>query len=87
MTQLLLTDAMAARDRECAHGVGKFCRERETTVTDRRQAVGVAMRAVEQTADPHTEAAIRPLQARRHNVPSLFQGQGSVVSLKSYPCE
>ncbi len=40
-------------------GVGKFCRERETAVTERRQAVDVAMRAVEQTADPQTEAAIR----------------------------
>ena len=50
---------MAARDRECKGGVGKFCRERETAVTERRQAVDVAMRAVEQTADPQTEAATR----------------------------
>ena len=27
-----LTDAMAARDRECKGGVGKFCREREAAV-------------------------------------------------------
>jgi hypothetical protein len=57
--QAALNDAMAARDRECKGGVGKFCRERETAVTERRQAVDVAMRAVEQTADPQTEAAIR----------------------------
>src|SRR5216683_858874 len=53
------TTALAAWARECKGGVGKFCRERETAVTERRQAVDVAMRAVEQTADPQTEAAIR----------------------------
>jgi hypothetical protein len=57
--QAALADAMAARDRECKGGVGKFCRERETAVTERRQAVDTAMRAVEQTADPQTEAATR----------------------------
>jgi hypothetical protein len=57
--QSTLADAMAARDRECVHGVGKFCREREAAVNDRRQAVDVAMRSVEHTADPQTEAAIR----------------------------
>ena len=57
--QAALVDAMAARDRECKGGVGKFCRERETTVTERRQAVDMAMRAVEHTADPQTDAAIR----------------------------
>jgi hypothetical protein len=57
--QAALNDAMAARDRECKGGVGKFCRERETAVTERRQAVDVAMRAVEHTADPQTEAATR----------------------------
>ena len=54
-----LFDAMAARDRECARGVGKFCREREAAVNERRQAVDAAMRSVEHTADPQTEAAIR----------------------------
>jgi hypothetical protein len=58
-TQAALADAMAARDRECVRGVGKFCREREAAVNDRRQAVDVAMRTVEHTADPQTEAAIR----------------------------
>jgi hypothetical protein len=58
-TQAALADAMAARDRECVHGVGKFCREREAAVNERRQAVDLAMRSVEHTADPQTEAAIR----------------------------
>ena len=57
--QAALADAMAARDRECKGGVGKFCREREAAVNERRQAVDVAMHSVEQTADPQTEAAIR----------------------------
>ena len=51
-------DAMAARDRECKGGIGKFCREREAAVNDRRQALDTAMRSVEQTADPQTDAAI-----------------------------
>jgi len=54
-----LDDAIAARDRECKGGVGKFCRERETTVNERRQALDVAMHSVEKTADPQTDAAIR----------------------------
>jgi hypothetical protein len=57
--QATLDDAIAARDRECKGGVGKFCRERETTVNERRQALDVAMRSVEKTADPQTDAAIR----------------------------
>jgi hypothetical protein len=57
--QTALNDAMTARDRECVHGVGKFCRERETAVTERRQAVDVAMGTVAATADPQTEAASR----------------------------
>lgn len=54
-----LADAMAARDRECRGGVGKFCREREQAVTERRQAVDSAQAAVHQEADPQTEAARR----------------------------
>jgi hypothetical protein len=57
--QAALSDAMAARDRECKGGVGKFCREREAAVTERRQAVDLAVGTVTQTADPQTEAAIR----------------------------
>jgi len=57
--QSALADAMAARDRECKGGVGKFCREREAAVAERRQAVDAAMRSVEETADPQTNAAIR----------------------------
>jgi len=58
VAQAALVDAMAARDRECGHGVGKFCREREGMVADRRQALDAAMRSVEQTADPQTQAAV-----------------------------
>jgi len=57
--QAALADAMAARDRECKGGVGKFCREREAAVAERRQAVDAAMHSVEETADPQTNAAIR----------------------------
>ena len=59
VAQAALADAMAARDRECKGGVGKFCREREAAVAERQQAVGAAMHSVEQTADPQTDAAIR----------------------------
>jgi hypothetical protein len=57
--QAALNDAMAARDRECKGGVGKFCRDREAAVNDRRQALDAAMHSVEKTADPQTEAAVR----------------------------
>jgi len=57
--QATLDDAVAARDRECKGGVGKFCREREATVNERRQALDAAMHSVERTADPQTDAAIR----------------------------
>jgi hypothetical protein len=66
--QAALADAMAARDRECKGGVGKFCREREAVVNERRQAVDVAMRSVEQTADPQTEAAIRVVAWATHGL-------------------
>jgi len=57
--QAQLTDAMAARDRECKGGVGKYCREREAAVTERRHAFDTATREVAQTADPQTEAAVK----------------------------
>ncbi len=57
--QAALADAMTARDRECKGGVGKFCREREAVVNERRQTLDTAMRAVGQAADPQTDAAIR----------------------------
>jgi len=57
--QSALADAMAARDRECKGGVGKFCREREAAVVERRQILDSAMTSVEQTADPQTSAAIK----------------------------
>jgi hypothetical protein len=58
-TQAALADAMSARDRECKGGIGKFCREREAAVNDRRQALDAAIGTVTQAADPQTEAAIR----------------------------
>ncbi|WP_407157602.1 hypothetical protein [Bradyrhizobium sp. STM 3557] len=57
--QAQLTDAMAARDRECKGGVGKYCREREAAVAERRHAFDAATREVAQTADPQTEAAVK----------------------------
>jgi hypothetical protein len=57
--QAALADAMSARDRECKGGVGKFCREREAAVNERRQALDAAIQSVAQTADPQIDAAIR----------------------------
>jgi hypothetical protein len=57
--QAMLADAMAARDRECKGGVGKFCREREALVAERRQLLDAAMTSVGQAADPQTDAAIK----------------------------
>lgn len=57
--QAALSDAMAARDRECKNGVGKFCREREATVLERRQALDTAVAAVGRAADPQTDAAVK----------------------------
>lgn len=57
--QEALTDAMASRDRECKGGVGKFCREREAAVLERRAALDAASRTVEKAADPQTEAAAK----------------------------
>jgi hypothetical protein len=54
-----LADAMMARDRECGHGLGPVCRLREATVNERRQSLDLATHAIEQTADPQTEAAIK----------------------------
>jgi hypothetical protein len=57
--QSALADAMAARDRECHGGVGKFCREREAAVNERRSALDAAASVASRTADPQTEAASR----------------------------
>lgn len=59
--QTALDDAVSARDRECKGGVGKFCRERETSVTMRRQALDSASAKVEEAADPQTESAMKIL--------------------------
>jgi hypothetical protein len=57
--QAALSDAMTARDRECKGGVGKFCREREAVVAERRQILDSAMGSVGRAADPQTDAAIK----------------------------
>jgi hypothetical protein len=57
--QASLNDAMAARDRECKSGVGKFCREREAAVVERRQVLDSAVASVGQSADAQSEAAIK----------------------------
>jgi len=66
--QSALSDAMSARDRECAHGVGKFCREREAAVAERRQILDTAMASVGQTADPQNDAAIKIVAWVTHGV-------------------
>jgi hypothetical protein len=66
--QSALSDAMSARDRECGHGVGKFCREREAAVAERRQILDTAMASVGQTADPQTDAAIKLVAWVTHGV-------------------
>lgn len=59
IAQDALRDAVAARNRECAGGVGRFCREREQAVTDRQRALDAALSAVERAADPQTDAAAK----------------------------
>jgi hypothetical protein len=54
-----LNDAMTARDRECKSGVGKFCREREAAVVERRQVLDTAVASVGQSADAQSDAAIK----------------------------
>ncbi|WP_316178339.1 MULTISPECIES: hypothetical protein [unclassified Bradyrhizobium] len=50
---------MAARDRECKGGVGRFCREREYTVTEARHALEVTVTNVGKTADPQAAAMVQ----------------------------
>jgi len=57
--RLSLGDAMAARDRECRGGIGRFCRERETTVVSAIAALETARHAALAVADPQAEAATR----------------------------
>jgi hypothetical protein len=66
--QSALSDAMSARDRECEHGVGKFCREREAAVAERRQILDTAIASVGQTADPQNDAAIKLVAWVTHGV-------------------
>ena len=44
---------------QCKGGVGKFCREREAAVAERRQVLDSAMASVGKAADPQTDAAIK----------------------------
>jgi hypothetical protein len=57
IAQNALRDAVTSRDRECAGGVGRFCREREQTVIERQRALDAAVGSVERAVDPQTEAA------------------------------
>ena len=57
--QAALSDALAARDRECKGGVGKFCRDREALVIERRQVLDAAQATVSEGADPQANAAIK----------------------------
>jgi hypothetical protein len=57
--QAALVDGLAARDRECKGGVGKFCRDREAAVAERRRALDAEIASVGRLADPQTDAAIR----------------------------
>lgn len=57
--QAALSDATIARDRECKGGVGKFCRERDAAVVERRQVLDSAVAAVGQGADPQSDAAVK----------------------------
>jgi hypothetical protein len=66
--QLALGDSLAARDRECRGGVGKFCREREAEVVARRQALDAVMGTIAQAADPQTDAAIKLVSWVTHGV-------------------
>lgn len=57
--QTALDDATAARDRECKGGVGKFCRDREAGVAERRRLLDQATAAGAATADPQAMAAVK----------------------------
>lgn len=59
IAQEALRDALTARNRECTGGVGRFCREREQTVTDRQRALDAALNSVEHAADPQTDATAK----------------------------
>ena len=85
--QAALTDAMAARDRECKGGVGKFCREREAVVAERRQIVDSAIGSVGQTADPQTAAAIKLRPAAAVGPPDVRMSfDGHVQCPGGWPC-
>lgn len=51
-----LRDARAARDRECARGVGPNCRLREAAVNDRQRVLDETLATVRLAADPQADA-------------------------------
>jgi hypothetical protein len=57
IAQAALRDAVTSRDRECASGVGRVCRDREQTVIERQRALDAAIGSVERAVDPQTDAA------------------------------
>ena len=56
IAQEALRDAVRSRDRECAGGVGCYCREREQSVVERQRALDAAVSSVEERRSA-TEAA------------------------------
>ncbi|WP_234686114.1 hypothetical protein [Bradyrhizobium monzae] len=66
--QAALSDPMAARDRECRGGVGKFCREREAAVTERRRALDGEIELVSLSADPQAHATIQLIAWTSHGM-------------------
>jgi hypothetical protein len=60
VAQRALSDAKAARDRECGK-VGPVCSQREDTVRERQTELTSAMTKVSAAADPQTDAAAKLL--------------------------
>jgi hypothetical protein len=76
-----LADAMTARDRECKGGVGRFCRERELAVAERRQALDAATQSVAQAADPQTVTATKLVSWVTHGAVSPTENDFSMLRL------
>jgi hypothetical protein len=79
--QAALSDAMAARDRECKGGTGKYCREREATVVDQRAALDKALHEVEATSDPQVTAAVRLIWWTTRGAMTPSEGDISMLML------
>jgi hypothetical protein len=61
IAQEALRDAITSRNRECASGVGRFCREREQAVADRQRALDAAVVAAGHASDPQADAVVKIL--------------------------